>query len=137
MKFSYLESLTVAFFLLVPHTLAQGDTIDPDGNTIGNPVCLTDLQTNKHGRILEPPLACSSLHLEHDECFHAANVWVARHDPSQIFTSTSTNVCGHCVTNFTCAVPYTDERGNPSIEGTDDPHVYANNAISAGYIFVS
>lgn len=138
MKFPCLESLTVAFLLLVPHTLAQNDsTVDPDGNTIGNPFCLKDHQLSKYGQTIEPHFACSLLTVEHNECYHAANVWVAQHDASEIFTSSSTNVCGHCVTNFTCVVPFTDERGNPSIQGTDDPDVYANNAISASDIFLA
>ena len=130
MRLSFLECLTSAY-LLIPSVIA--DTAI-DGNTVLDPFCLSNGPHEQHGGIFG---SCSALEgvagilNQRKNCYWAANVWTYQHDLSEVFTSSSTNTCGHCTTNFTCMV----KPDAHSLWGTDDPAVYESAQITAADIY--
>ena len=138
MKFSYLRNLAAPLLFLIPHALAQ-TPLQVAKETIGDAFCLKDGQLGEwkvgsKGHLLG---SCDVLEgllgfaVQGENCLWAANVWTYQHDQDQVFTSSSTNTCGHCTTNFTC---FSDPvKGHFS--GTADPAVYNDNPVTAWDIY--
>ena len=134
MKLSFFDCLLSAYFLFTATTFADKAL---DGNTVGDAFCLKDGQGGERKGILGVLGSCDPLAgvlgfaNQRKHCYWAANVWVWQHDLSEVFTSSSTNTCGHCTTNFTCMA----KGPRNSLWRTDDPDVYERAQITAADIY--